>query len=213
MKVASRMSVLTIALAAAVVTTFASGAAVAQNAPVQITAMSQANEAGFPLWLANKLGYLKDNGVQVKIQYFPNGGAALASGAAGDWQAGWIGAPPAIRSQVPPGGSVRRAVAVTFEGLASVAVVRDVTRHRASNRTPVCGPASSRTGSEMAPAAGGGAPAKAATASRATMTGRSGRMRGARAAASMGATQRSGSDRWQPAPGGSPVQGPAVTIG
>jgi ABC-type nitrate/sulfonate/bicarbonate transport system substrate-binding protein len=63
---------------------------------VQITAMSQANEAGFPLWLANKLGYLKDNGVQVKIQYFPNGGAALASGAAGDWQAGWIGAPPAI---------------------------------------------------------------------------------------------------------------------
>ena len=95
MKVASRISMLTVALAAAAVFTFQSSAADAQ-APVQITAMSQANEAGFPLWLANKLGYLKDNGVQVKIQYFPNGGAALASGAAGDWQAGWIGAPPAI---------------------------------------------------------------------------------------------------------------------
>jgi len=95
MKVASRISMLTVALAAATVIAFQSSAAEAQ-APVQITAMSQANEAGFPLWLANKLGYLKDNGVQVKIQYFPNGGAALASGAAGDWQAGWIGAPPAI---------------------------------------------------------------------------------------------------------------------
>ena len=95
MKVASRISTFTVALAAAALA-FHGSVAVAQGAPVQITAMSQANEAGFPLWLANKLGYLKDNGVQVKIQYFPNGGAALASGAAGDWQAGWIGAPPAI---------------------------------------------------------------------------------------------------------------------
>ena len=64
--------------------------------PVKITLMSQPNEAGFPLWLANKLGYFASNGIEAKIQYFPNGGAALASGAAGDWQGGWIGSPPAI---------------------------------------------------------------------------------------------------------------------
>lgn len=70
----------------------------AQDKPgrVSITLMSQANEAGFPVWLAKKLGYFDGNGIDAKIQYFPNGGAALASGAAGDWQAGWIGAPPAI---------------------------------------------------------------------------------------------------------------------
>jgi ABC-type nitrate/sulfonate/bicarbonate transport system substrate-binding protein len=96
MKVASRISLPALALAALVVGVCQPATAVAQGAPVKITAMSQANEAGFPLWLANKLGYLKDNGLEVKIQYFPKGGAALASGAAGDWQAGWIGAPPAI---------------------------------------------------------------------------------------------------------------------
>lgn len=58
--------------------------------------ISQANEAGFPLWLARKLNYFADAGIDARIQYFPNGGAALASGAAGDWQGGWIGAPPAI---------------------------------------------------------------------------------------------------------------------
>ena len=87
-----------LAAALAVVVAIASPvAALAQGkAPVQITVMSQANEAGFPLWLAKKLNYLADAGIDAKIQYFPNGGAALASGAAGDWQAGWIGAPPAI---------------------------------------------------------------------------------------------------------------------
>jgi ABC-type nitrate/sulfonate/bicarbonate transport system substrate-binding protein len=61
-----------------------------------IVVISQANDAGFPIWLAKKLGYFADVGIDAKIQYFPNGGAALASGAAGDWQAGWIGAPPSI---------------------------------------------------------------------------------------------------------------------
>jgi ABC-type nitrate/sulfonate/bicarbonate transport system substrate-binding protein len=68
----------------------------AQGAPVKIVAISQSNEAGFPLWLAKKMGYFSNNGLDVTIKYFPNGGAALASGAAGDWQAGWIGSPPAI---------------------------------------------------------------------------------------------------------------------
>lgn len=57
---------------------------------------SQPNEAGFPVWLAQKLGYYAERGLDVKIEYFKNGGAALASGAAGDWQAGWTGSPPAI---------------------------------------------------------------------------------------------------------------------
>lgn len=65
-------------------------------AATKINLNSQANDAGFTLWLAQKLGYFKDNGIEAKITYFPNGGAALASGVSGDWQAGWTGAPPAI---------------------------------------------------------------------------------------------------------------------
>ena len=71
--------------------------ALAQAAPaVPMVLISQSNEAGFPLWLAKKLGYFQENGIDATIKYFPNGGAALASGAAGDWQGGWIGSPPAI---------------------------------------------------------------------------------------------------------------------
>ncbi|MGH8795607.1 MAG: ABC transporter substrate-binding protein [Caldimonas sp.] len=74
------------------------GTSLAQGsaAAVPMVLISQANEAGFPLWLAKKLNYFADNGIDAKIQYFPNGGAALASGASGDWQGGWIGSPPAI---------------------------------------------------------------------------------------------------------------------
>ena len=57
---------------------------------------SQPNEAGFPMWLANDLGYFADNGLEVDIEYFPNGGAALATGATNQWQAGWTGGPPAV---------------------------------------------------------------------------------------------------------------------
>jgi ABC-type nitrate/sulfonate/bicarbonate transport system substrate-binding protein len=77
--------------------TLVAGAVLAQdNKLAAIVVSSQPNEAGFPMWLANKLGYYSDRGLTVKIQYFPNGGAALASGAAGDWQAGWTGSPPSI---------------------------------------------------------------------------------------------------------------------
>ncbi|MEM8950591.1 MAG: ABC transporter substrate-binding protein [Pseudomonadota bacterium] len=57
---------------------------------------SQPNEAGFPMWLANDLGYFEENGLEIAIEYFPNGGAALATGATGQWQAGWTGGPPAV---------------------------------------------------------------------------------------------------------------------
>ncbi len=65
-------------------------------ADTRINLSSQPNEAGFPMWLANDLGYFKDNGLEADIEYFPNGGAALATGATGQWQAGWTGGPPAV---------------------------------------------------------------------------------------------------------------------
>lgn len=69
------------------------GAAFAQT---KINLNSQPNEAGFPMWLANDLGYFAENGLEVDIEYFPNGGAALATGATNQWQAGWTGGPPAV---------------------------------------------------------------------------------------------------------------------
>jgi len=66
------------------------------SAPVPMIVISQANEGGFPIWLAKHLGYFKENGIDATIKFFPYGGAALASGAANDWQGGWIGSPPAI---------------------------------------------------------------------------------------------------------------------
>ncbi len=83
-------------LAAAIAAASLGGAGAFADDMTQITLNSQPNEAGFPLWLADHLGYFKDNGLEVKITYFPNGGAALASGVSGDWQAGWTGGPPAI---------------------------------------------------------------------------------------------------------------------
>jgi len=68
----------------------------AADGPTKMTIPSQPNETGFPVWLANKLGYFKENNLEVTIKYLPTGAAALAGGAAGDWQAGWLGGPPAI---------------------------------------------------------------------------------------------------------------------
>ena len=65
-------------------------------AETKINLNSQPNEAGFPMWLANDLGYFAENGLNVDIEYFPNGGAALATGATNQWQAGWTGGPPAV---------------------------------------------------------------------------------------------------------------------
>lgn len=65
-------------------------------AETKLNLNSQPNEAGFPMWLANDLGYYADNGLSVEIEYFPNGGAALATGATNQWQAGWTGGPPAV---------------------------------------------------------------------------------------------------------------------
>lgn len=62
----------------------------------KITASSLTDDTAMPLWLADKLGYFEENGLDVEILYAASGAAALPSGLAGDWQAGWIGAPPAL---------------------------------------------------------------------------------------------------------------------
>jgi NitT/TauT family transport system substrate-binding protein/sulfonate transport system substrate-binding protein len=55
------------------------------------------------VWLADKLGYFKDNGLSVDIQYYASGAPALEAGISGAWQAGWIGAPPALTAGLKTG--------------------------------------------------------------------------------------------------------------
>lgn len=77
--------------------TDAGGAGTAdENGITHITLASQGNPTGFSQYLADRLGYFEDAGIEVDIQYAESGAALLASGAAGDWQAGWIGAPPML---------------------------------------------------------------------------------------------------------------------
>jgi len=61
-----------------------------------ITVANQPNPSGFSLWLAKEKGFYEDAGLQVELMYSPTGAAQLASGVSGDWQAGYMGAPPAL---------------------------------------------------------------------------------------------------------------------
>lgn len=63
--------------------------------PIRLTTMPA--PSGFPVWLADRLGYYEENGLEVEsIDYFPSGAPMLEAGLAGEWDAGYIGAPPAI---------------------------------------------------------------------------------------------------------------------
>lgn len=62
----------------------------------KITLASQPNGAGLPFYIAEKEGYFAAEGLQVTIANYASGPASLAAGAAGEWQAGWLGAPPAL---------------------------------------------------------------------------------------------------------------------
>lgn len=62
----------------------------------KIKAVSQPNGASLPLYIADKLGYFEDEGLDVELTSYPSGPASLAAGASGEWQAGWQGAPPAL---------------------------------------------------------------------------------------------------------------------
>lgn len=72
------------------------GGAVGEDGTTRITLASQSNPTGFSQWLAKELGYFDEANLDVQIQYAESGAALLASGAAGDWQAGWIGGPPML---------------------------------------------------------------------------------------------------------------------
>jgi len=89
-----------LAVAAAALTPLATAAAAQPaTAPAELTRVtlsSLTDDTGMPLWLAEQLGFFEQNGLDVEIVYSANGAAALPAGLAGDWQAGWIGAPPAL---------------------------------------------------------------------------------------------------------------------
>ena len=64
---------------------------------LDVKGASQPNATGFPLWLAQDLGYMAENGLNVEIVYFASGAPMIEAGVQGDaWQVGWIGAPPGI---------------------------------------------------------------------------------------------------------------------
>lgn len=61
-----------------------------------ITLVAQPNGASLPLVVADKEGFFKAAGLNVSIKYYATGPSSLADGAKGTWQAGWLGAPPAL---------------------------------------------------------------------------------------------------------------------
>lgn len=65
-----------------------------------LTAVSQPNGAGLSLYIAKKLGYFEKEGLDVTIKTYASGPASLTAGASGEWQAGWLGAPPALTGGV-----------------------------------------------------------------------------------------------------------------
>lgn len=91
------MTAVIVATAALILTSCAGQpAAQDENGRTQITLASQPNGAGLPFFIAEKEGYFDDEGLAVTVANYPSGAASLAAGAAGEWQAGWLGAPPAL---------------------------------------------------------------------------------------------------------------------
>lgn len=68
----------------------------AANSLTKLTLASQPNGAGLPFFIAEKEGFFADEGIAVTIANYASGPASLAAGAANEWQAGWLGAPPAL---------------------------------------------------------------------------------------------------------------------
>lgn len=61
-----------------------------------ISLVSQPNGAGLAMYIATELGYFEDEGLDPEVTFYPSGPASLAAGAAGEWDAGWSGAPPTL---------------------------------------------------------------------------------------------------------------------
>jgi ABC-type nitrate/sulfonate/bicarbonate transport systems, periplasmic components len=92
------MTIVTATAAAALLLAGCAGqtAASDENGNTKITLTSQPNGAGLPFFIAEKEGYFADEGLAVTVANYASGAASLAAGAAGEWQAGWLGAPPAL---------------------------------------------------------------------------------------------------------------------
>lgn len=66
------------------------------DGPTQITLASQPNGAGLAFFIAEQEGFFTEENLDVTIENYASGPASLAAGAANEWQAGWLGAPPAL---------------------------------------------------------------------------------------------------------------------
>lgn len=71
-------------------------AAAQPQGTTDITLVAQPNGASLPLVVADQEGFFKAAGLNVTIKYYATGPSSLADGAKGTWQAGWLGAPPAL---------------------------------------------------------------------------------------------------------------------
>lgn len=95
-KAAAVLAVAAAVGAALAASAFASSAERSTAKLTKVTLVAQPNGASLPLFVAKKLGYFKAVGLDATIKYYSIGSAALAGGASGEWQAGWLGAPPAL---------------------------------------------------------------------------------------------------------------------
>ncbi|MFD4405234.1 ABC transporter substrate-binding protein [Nocardia sp. NPDC058499] len=66
------------------------------NTGNKVTVATQPSSTGFPLWLAERLGYYAEAGLDVDLAYFPSGAPLVEAGAGGAWDAGFMGAPPGL---------------------------------------------------------------------------------------------------------------------
>lgn len=66
------------------------------NTGNKVAVATQPSATGFPLWLAQRLGYYSKFGLDVELSYFPSGAPLVEAGATGAWDAGFMGAPPGL---------------------------------------------------------------------------------------------------------------------
>lgn len=66
------------------------------NTGNKVTVATQPSSTGFPLWLANRLGFYAEAGLEVDLAYFPSGAPLVEAGAGGAWDAGFMGGPPGL---------------------------------------------------------------------------------------------------------------------
>lgn len=66
------------------------------NTGNKVSVATQPSPTGFPLWLAQRLGYYRQSGLDVDLSYFPSGAPLVEAGATGAWDAGYMGAPPGL---------------------------------------------------------------------------------------------------------------------